>query len=288
MIISERVIKYLVPIINLGLIILCSYLWVGMGYNILKVKLANFTTVEVRRPERLEISPKKMNLSDYLTSAEKKPFGEPPPPERKEEKAAAPEPTTLKLKLQGTIVGDKEGLGAVIYDMNTKKQAIYKIGDTVQGATIASVERGRVILKVGGKEQVLSFDEPQKVSTPQPPAQAQAPPQPPEPKPKQITIHRGEIDASMQDLPKLMSQVNLAPHFKDGQPAGIAIHRINPGSIFQKLGLQNGDILVGVEGNPIKTPEDLINLYDKLKNAEYVKVQVERGGSMVDIEYDIK
>jgi len=285
--ISERVIKYLVPILNIGLVALCSYILVGMAYDLLKVKLAQFTTVEIRKPERLEGPPKKMGISDYLVAAEKKAFGEPPPVESKEGKASAPEPTTLKLKLQGTIVGDKEGFGAVIYDMNTKKQGIYKIGDKVQGATIASVERGKVILKVGEKEQILAFEEPKKASTPQAPAQAQAPP-PTEPKAKQVTIQRAEIDASMQDLPKLMSQVNLAPHFKDGQPAGIAIHRINPGSIFQKLGLNNGDILVGVERNPIKSPEDLINLYDKLKNAESVTVQVERGGAMVDLEYEIK
>lgn len=287
MISTGRVTALISNLIGLFFTVLIAYLLVDMGYGYLKLRVGD--------PEKLEREVKtdskriqeKKALSEYLSSSKKKPFGEPPSPgaaEPKEKKP--PEPTTLKLTLLGTIVGDERGLGAVILDQTNKKQELYRIGDSIQGATIASIERGRVILKVGDREQILSFEDVGK--QPSQPSQAPPPPAPQASAPTEIQIQRGDLEAQLQDLAKLMSQVNLAPHFKDGQPAGIGIHRIAPGSIFQRMGLQNGDILVGVEGNPINSPEELINLYDRLKNAESVRIQVERGGVPKEIEYKIR
>jgi len=70
-----------------------------------------------------------------------------------------PEPTTLKLVLQGTVVGNDQDARAIIVDQKKKKQDIYQIGDAVQGALITAVERGKVVLEFNGKKQFLLINE---------------------------------------------------------------------------------------------------------------------------------
>lgn len=69
-----------------------------------------------------------------------------------------PPDTELPLSLQGTIAGDKEAR-AVIRDDKTKKQDIYRVGDPVGGALIKSIERGKIILEVNGREEALFLEE---------------------------------------------------------------------------------------------------------------------------------
>lgn len=76
---------------------------------------------------------------------------EQPAPEVEKE----PEETTLKLVLHGTVSGTEGDARAIIVDEKEKRQDIYQIGDAVQGALITSIERGKVILTVKGKKQLL-------------------------------------------------------------------------------------------------------------------------------------
>lgn len=80
------------------------------------------------------------------------------PKKKKPEKKVVekePEETTLKLVLQGTVSGAERDARAIIVDQKDKKQDIYQIGDAIQGALIISIERGKVILEVNGKKQLL-------------------------------------------------------------------------------------------------------------------------------------
>lgn len=68
-----------------------------------------------------------------------------------------PEPTTLKLILQGTVTGSDEDARAIIIDQKNKKQDIYQIGDAVAGALVMAIERGKVVLELNGKKQFLQI-----------------------------------------------------------------------------------------------------------------------------------
>jgi len=64
--------------------------------------------------------------------------------------------TTLKLKLKGTVVGSPRFARAMIEDERTRKQELYRLGELIAGgAEIIGIERGRVILRRGSREEVL-------------------------------------------------------------------------------------------------------------------------------------
>lgn len=72
-----------------------------------------------------------------------------------------PEETTLKLVLHGTVSGIEQDARAIIVNQKDNKQDIYQIGDTIQGALITSIERGKVILELKGEKQLLLIKEPE-------------------------------------------------------------------------------------------------------------------------------
>lgn len=69
------------------------------------------------------------------------------------------DPTTLPLTLLGTIAGGKQEARAIIQNTKTKAQDMYQIGDAVENGTIKAIERGKVVLRVRGRNEVLLIEE---------------------------------------------------------------------------------------------------------------------------------
>lgn len=64
-----------------------------------------------------------------------------------------------EIVLVGTIDGSEGTHRAIILDRKTRKQELYKEGDEVSGANIKEISRGKVILEVQGKEELLDMAE---------------------------------------------------------------------------------------------------------------------------------
>lgn len=70
------------------------------------------------------------------------------------------EETKMQLVLLGTVSGSKEDARAIIRDEKTKIADIYTIGSALQESIITRIERGRVVLQVNGREEILNIKEP--------------------------------------------------------------------------------------------------------------------------------
>ncbi|OQX27864.1 MAG: hypothetical protein BWK80_03050 [Desulfobacteraceae bacterium IS3] len=212
----------------------------------------------------------------------------------KEPETKAPEPTKLNLKLWGTVSGDDERrVYAVIEDMKDKKQSLYREGDSVQGAIIKKILREQVILSVNDQDEVLQMGEnaPSAKESPQGQQVGQAPPPAPEiniaGNAQDIKIQRSQINEAISDVSSLMQQAKIRPHFSEGKPDGLALTRLRPDSIFTKLGLRNGDIIVGVDGEKIQSADDALKFYNSLKSSPNVAIQIKRKGEVKTIDYTI-
>lgn len=96
---------------------------------------------------------------DTQTILKRNLFG-PPPKEAKAATTGQPAldklaATALELSLLGTITGPSNTRRAILLDKKKKVQEIYYQGDTVQGAVIKEIQRGKIILNVNGKEEML-------------------------------------------------------------------------------------------------------------------------------------
>ncbi len=194
--------------------------------------------------------------------------------------------TELKLKLLGTVTGDEKRAYAVIQEEKEKQQYLYRIGDTIQKATLKIILREKIILNVNGKDEVLEIEEirstgagriTRRTSRARTTSSRQ-----------NITLNRSQIEDAVKDVNNLMKQVNIQPHFKNGKPDGLRLTRVQRNSIFNRMGLKRGDIITGVDGEIIESVDDALALYNKLKNASDLKLEIKRRGVPKTMIYRIR
>lgn len=69
--------------------------------------------------------------------------------------------TQLRLALLGTVTGKDEDGRAIIRDEQSKLEDLYRVGSEIQGAIISRIARGKVVLKVNNREEVLVLKDPE-------------------------------------------------------------------------------------------------------------------------------
>lgn len=190
------------------------------------------------------------------------------------------ETTSLKIALLGTVTGDQESAVAVIEETSKRKQGLYSVGDSVQDAIIKRILRGKVVLRVGDKDEILTMEESssskiEKVDKPPKSTGLQ----------RTISVRRSDVDRSLKDLDSLLSQARIRPHFTDGQADGLTITGIKSGSFFRKMDLTNGDIIHAINGREIKTPDDIPSMYNDLKSGSNISLQIKRKGKLRTLNY---
>lgn len=195
------------------------------------------------------------------------------------------EKTDLQLTLWGTIAGTGDMAWAIIEDKETKSQALYKVGDKVQNATLTHVFRNKVVLNVNGKDQVL---EPMDGGGAQGSGGFAGYAGASQTGSDRITVEKNLINESLKDINSLMKDVRIRPHFTDGRSDGLIISGIRGDSVFKKLGLRNGDIILGVDGSKIESVDDAMKLYGGLKNMQNMKIDIKRRGQVQTLDYNVK
>ncbi|MBF0240981.1 MAG: PDZ domain-containing protein [Desulfamplus sp.] len=201
--------------------------------------------------------------------------------------------TELKLTLWGTATGgsDLENY-AVIESNKDKRQELYKKGDKIEDAVIKKILRFSVILSRDGKDELLEISKEslsKKGSGSNSANISNTTPSSAVGDDKiEVSVKRSLVDESMGDINSLMSQMRARPHFTGGNPDGILLYGIKQDSIFKEMGIQNGDIIMGVDGKEINSVDDAISLYDKLKNSSEMKMQIRRHGQIKEILYNVE
>ncbi|MFP2909024.1 type II secretion system protein GspC [Pyxidicoccus sp. 3LFB2] len=209
---------------------------------------------------------------------------------------AAPVKSGLRVKLLGTLVaGNAEWSFASIQDMVTQRSQTYMIGNALQGATVESIERERVIILNNGRREFIDG---------QPGDGAFVPPSPPvvantTPPPNngsgiravsdnEYEVPRAEIDKTLNNLNDVAMQARIVPAFKDGQAVGFKLFSIRPDSIYSKIGVQNGDVIRRINGFDLNSPEKALEVYSKMKDASRIEIEIERNGAPIRKSYNVR
>lgn len=101
-------------------------------------------------------------------------------------------------------------------------------------------------------------------------------------------VDRSEIENTLSNLNKVATDARIVPSFKDGKGNGFKLFSIRPGSIYSRIGVQNGDIIQKINGFDMDSPEKALEVYQKLQDAEHVKIDLLRRGKSQSMEYTIR
>jgi general secretion pathway protein C len=244
-----------------------------------------------------------------------------PEPEKPKE---PPKPTELKLKLWGVVLHADGSSYCVIEDLTTRKQDLYRISDTVAGsAVVKQIEWDRVILDRDGKDEILELSPPQAgaaspasvvpsralppgaassaaVAPPGQPGRIGLPGQPGQPgQPvqnphirqvgeNQYQIDRSEVDSALDNMNQLFTQVRAVPHFEGGKSVGFRLFAIRQGSIFDEIGLKNGDVVQQVNGADLSDPAKALALFQQLRNEQNLTVNILRNKENKTLSYQFQ
>ncbi|HYD48079.1 MAG TPA: type II secretion system protein GspC [Terriglobales bacterium] len=245
-------------------------------------------------------------------------------------------PTELRLKLWGVVVHQSEPQDsfAVIEDLTTRRQALYRVNEMVaNAATIKRVEWDKVVLDRSGAEEVLQLEQPsampgtavagggagvQVASVPggagagrgsgrggnvgggragaagggangnAAGAGADQNSSIRQVGDGQFEIDQAEVNASLDNMNQLVTQIRAVPHFQGGESTGFRLFAIRQNSIFDRIGLRNGDIIHSVNGTEISDPAKGMALFQQLRGQSQFTVNITRNKEAKTLTYSIR
>lgn len=164
------------------------------------------------------------------------------------------------------------------------------------GGAMLAVDCGKLARSVPQTRQVITWTGTADSS----PAWSASPPRPPSTITEQelaqgircgdkgCLLRRSLLDKLLEDNTHLATSARFVPSIQDGQTNGFKVYAIRPGSVFQRMGMENGDRIKAINGLEMNNPEQALSAYSKLKSATELVIAVERRGQSVTLSYQIQ
>ncbi len=296
--------KRLFVLIHLGLIFMIADAGVSVFYGYVVEKFNTSDSLSVSQARQTAAEQKKfLPQSHYAQVTQRDLFQTnvvkaPPAP-----KVAAPEKepekeiqlTKLKLELKGTITGTGSEPLAVINKKGDPRQMLYAEGDFIEQATIKSIMKGRVVLLVNGREEILEMlqkDNAEETPKHAPVLSNAAQVDTKDGFVEKVALSRDDISNLMAKSEDIRKQVRVRHYIRRGKMEGFRLTNIQKDSLLStKLGLKNGDVISGINDKDIKSIHDVAQIYETFNQKEgplNSDVKVLRNGKSGTIQYSIK
>ena len=102
------------------------------------------------------------------------------------------------------------------------------------------------------------------------------------------TISKALVERLTQNYGQLLQQIDFVPYVRFGKTQGFRIRWLDKNSIFYKLGFRQGDVILSVNGIPIRNTEDLFRVIQIVRNEPSLRVEILRNGQRETIEIRIE
>ena len=99
-------------------------------------------------------------------------------------------------------------------------------------------------------------------------------------------FERAYVDEQLANFSQLLNDARVVPTEKDGTPL-FMFKFIRKGSIYEKLGLKNEDIILAINGFTVDSVPKALKLFETLQSEREITLKIERGGQATDFQYYI-
>ena len=179
--------------------------------------------------------------------------------------------------LKGTVACNSSFGFIFIEERDTHKQKLYRLGDMIGSAKLIKITRNTATLRSEGREITLKVK-----------ATLEGPLLPNSPgsaTPRSMTLSKKIVNENLSDLKSIMSQAVVRPFLNEGVQEGLIISNIAPNSLYEKMGLQNGDIIIDVNNKRMQSSDNLLQTVNLMQSGSSITLNVKRNGKIETINY---
>ncbi|MFO8057893.1 MAG: type II secretion system protein GspC [bacterium] len=225
------------------------------------------------------------------------------------------EETPLRLELIGVVYeGDDHPRNfATIKNLTEQEINLYRKDSAItENAKVKRIERDRVLIIRDGELEELRFPKKKSgsVASNRPRQVHKARPDKgrgnkrggrnnitegiEEVAPGEYRLKRDAIKDALapENLSDILTQARTIPNRKrvDGKTVidGFRIYRIRPKSVFDKLGLQNGDIIKSINGQYLDNLDTALNMLQTLRSQDEFSMNIERRRKEQKFQYEVE
>jgi type II secretory pathway component PulC len=198
-------------------------------------------------------------------------------------------PSSLNFKLRGVIAARIDTPAAALFDGGAPPTLAVKAGDELEpGVRLIEVAADHVIVDNHGRRERLDLDalppaagiQPADVAPPDNPPESPA--LPPTSMNERV-LNRGELIGGIRG-----SNVNQWSNGLANGNGGIAVADASAQPLAGVLGLQNGDVITGINGSPMHQKTDIGLLYGVFSRTPRARLDIVRDGNPVTLYYRIE
>lgn len=179
-----------------------------------------------------------------------------------------------QMRLYG-LRSDGAGGGSAIIGLADGRQVSVGLGEEVEpGLVLRGVGPDHVTLARGSSVSRLIFsDVPLGVAPPPPPPPGPQTVTPPGPAPAAVA-------GASVDPARLMAQAGLRPRMRGARLDGFTVSGAGDPAVLRAAGLQAGDVILAVNGQPLDSLERISALRGRLANSSVAEIRYERDGQV--------
>lgn len=101
-------------------------------------------------------------------------------------------------------------------------------------------------------------------------------------------IKRAYLNEKLEDIGSILRQAKATPVKNPDGTLSFKITDVVPGSVYNVIGVQNGDFISKIDGKPISNVNEVLSLFRKIKTVSKLNITVKRNGADQTLNYNIK
>ncbi len=174
----------------------------------------------------------------------------------------------LPVTLIGTFAANEPALArATLYDRESKETLVVGTGDEIEDqALVVRIEQGRVVLRENGALRELTLGIAEQSASPVTGSAATSRRTPPN---TEGPVQRLDSESEHPFFNQLLDQGRVLPKFENGgQMIGLEVSLIQAGSLFEEIGLEDGDVITEFNGAPVDSQAVIATILQKMSDSD--------------------
>jgi general secretion pathway protein C len=231
--------------------------------------------------------PVNASFQEYETLLKKNPFGV-SAASAKDASSVTDDTLLSDLKLMGTIAGPMKR-GYAVFVGKDGKQAMFKTGESVFGAgELTAVEEYQVSIRRNGqliKIPLIDMVAPGEMAS----LKGGGASGPIRSLGKgEYVIDQKAIQHALDNPTQIMTDAKFIPNMTQDKQEGFVLREVRKNGIYDNLGMQNGDVLLRINGSSISNPENALQAFTALRGMDKIQLDIIRDKNRMVMNYQIR